>query len=479
MAVIGNLVANLSMNTQKWSSGVRTAQSDLSRMTSTVTTKLATIGLAVEGLKSVGGLFAGLGGPIRLAGELEQANVAFRTLLGSAAEATQYIKDLQAFAAKTPFEFRDLIPAARRLMALGFEAKQVIPVLRVVGDATSALGLGAEGIDRITLALGQMKSKGSAQAQEFNQLAEAGIPAWKMLAKVLDVDVAEAMKMVENRQVSAAVAVNAILAGMQERFAGGMSAQAKTLLGIWSNIKDQVGLISTDIGIAIIRGLGIPTVGTELQSLLNDFRTNWMPTLTGVMQSGFGVIRASIGLVIADLRMMGRLLGIIIPADIQTLSKHLITFLTSAEVAMDRLGSIMEHKFSQIMFLITGDGGWGKRMMEAFGRIQGDFATKLLERLPGQLAQANPEQPLATLTDDKAERKKASSTEAAMRDTLALANTREAFQSIFANMRRADSESQKQMVKLQQDQVQETKRTNELLRGIERAGSLTIIGAPL
>ena len=86
---------------------------------------------------------------------------------------------------------------------------------------------------------------------------------------------------------------------------------------------------------------------------------------------------------------------------------------------------------------------------------------------------------LATLTDDKAERKKASSTEAAMRDTLALANTREAFQSIFANMRRADSESQKQMVKLQQDQVQETKRTNELLRGIERAGSLTIIGAPL
>ena len=42
-------------------------------------------------------------------------------------------------------------------------------------------------------------AKGKVQAEEMRQLAEAGIPAWKILAATLNTDVAGAMKLVEQR----------------------------------------------------------------------------------------------------------------------------------------------------------------------------------------------------------------------------------------------------------------------------------------
>lgn len=227
----------------------------------------------VSGLKNIGV------SSVSMAAQLEQSQVAFTTLLGSSEAAATHLGQLRDFAAKTPFQFTDLIQASRRMMALGFEAGQVIPVLRVVGDAAGALGIGAEGVDRITLALGQMKSKGSAQAQEFNQLAEAGIPAWNMLAKVLGTDVQTAMKMVENRAVDADTAVKAILEGMQGKFAGGMASQAKTLAGQFSNLKDNAEFALTEIGQALIDGFDFKGLLANASDFAASFRDDWLPSI--------------------------------------------------------------------------------------------------------------------------------------------------------------------------------------------------------
>jgi tape measure domain-containing protein len=185
---------------------------------------------------------------LKSAGAIEQTGVAFTGMLKSSAAAKAKMEELKAFAASSPFEFPELADSARRMLALGISAKDVVPTLRTVGDAASALGIGAEGINRITLAIGQMKLKGTAQAEEMRQLAEAGIPAWDALAKKLNVDVAAAMKMVENRSVSAQVAIDAVTEAMTERFGGGMAAQAMTLVGMWSNVRDSVGFALADIG---------------------------------------------------------------------------------------------------------------------------------------------------------------------------------------------------------------------------------------
>ena len=116
--------------------------------------------------------------------------------LGSAEKAQQFLAEMQAFAAKTPFEFNQVSQAAQKFIAFGFSVEQVIPTLTAVGDAAAGVGLGADGINRITLALGQMAAKSKVQAGEMMQLTETGIPAWKMLAEEIGVSVPEAMSMV-------------------------------------------------------------------------------------------------------------------------------------------------------------------------------------------------------------------------------------------------------------------------------------------
>jgi len=235
---------------QSFASNVASAGTAL---TAAITVPLAGVGVAA----------------LKVAGELEQNKIAFETMLGSAAKAQKHLEDLKNFAARTPFEFSDLTVASKRLQALGFDASRVIPILTSVGNAASALGMGAEGIQRITTALGQMQAKGKVQAEEMRQLAEAGIPAWQILAKTLNTDVAGAMKLVEQRAVDAGTAVPAILEGMNSKFGGLMDKQSKSLLGMWSNFKDQVTFTLQDIGTAI---------QPAAKQFLNDYA---MPMING------------------------------------------------------------------------------------------------------------------------------------------------------------------------------------------------------
>ena len=242
---------------------------------------------------------AGLGVvALKTAGELEQNTIAFRTMLGSAERATDHLAKLRDFAMRTPFQFTDLVLASKRLQALGFTAAEVLPTLKAVGNATAALGTGAEGIQRITLALGQMAAKGKVQAEEMRQLAEAGIPAWQILAKTLNTDVAGAMKLVEKRAVDSATAIPAILAGINQRFAGLMDEQSKTLLGRWSNFKDQMTKILSDIGAALTPLAGrlmdtMVELGKQAELAVAKFRA--LPQVIQDSAVGVGLIAVAAG----------------------------------------------------------------------------------------------------------------------------------------------------------------------------------------
>jgi tape measure domain-containing protein len=189
---------------------------------------------------------------IQAAGEWEQTNIAFNTMLGSAEKAKAFLGDLQDFAAATPFELPQLVDGSRRLLAMGFAAEEVKPMLTAVGDAVAGLGGGGEMIQRVTLALGQMKAKGKVSAEEMRQLAEAGIPAWQFLADKIGKSIPEAMKMAEQGTIKAADAIPALIAGMNDKFGGMMEAQSKTFMGQLSTLKDQLGFVMRDIGTALM-----------------------------------------------------------------------------------------------------------------------------------------------------------------------------------------------------------------------------------
>lgn len=199
---------------------------------------------------------------IKTAGYFEQTQIAFTTLLGDAGKATEFINGLIDFAQRTPFEIKGLVDASRQLLAMGFDAQQLMPMLTTLGDAVAGLGRGDEGIKRLTLAFGEMQARGTVAMKEMNQLAMMGIPAMDILAKHLDMTHAELMANIKARTIDTATAIPILLQGLNDRFGGMMAAQSTTLLGMWTNVQDAITKTLKAIGDAIL-----PTVKVAVEAL--------------------------------------------------------------------------------------------------------------------------------------------------------------------------------------------------------------------
>ena len=204
------------------------------------------------------GVAAGIacGAAVQLAARLEQTQVAFTTLLGGAAAADTMLRDLQKFAAETPFEFPGLADAARQLIAFGVSAEETIPSLRRIGDISA--GIGAP-IGEIAEVYGKARVQGRLFGEDINQLTGRGIPVIGELAKQFGIAESGVRQLVESGQVHFKHLERAFisLTGEGGKFAGLMEAQSKTLAGLWSTLKDNVGLAATALGEIIIKSLNL------------------------------------------------------------------------------------------------------------------------------------------------------------------------------------------------------------------------------
>lgn len=210
--------------------------------------KYAAAGLTVLGAASV-----------KMAADFQVAKKSMEVLTGSVEKAQKHLSDLERFAATTPFDFAGLVDASKRLQAYGFQAEAVIPILQNVGDASAALGLGQEGIDRLTLALGQIAVKGKLTAEEMRQISETGIAGWQMLADYTGKSVGEIQALTTKGAISSQMALEALFTGMRDRFGGIMQASSKEIIYQWSNIRDAIESIMRGIGDSITEGLDLKT----------------------------------------------------------------------------------------------------------------------------------------------------------------------------------------------------------------------------
>lgn len=227
---------------------------------------------AVGAIVGVGVALGALGlASVKAAGQMEQTRIAFTTLLKDGEKAKSFLSELEKFAASTPFELPGVLDASKRLLAFGFSAEQVIPILTAVGDSAAALGIGEEGIQRLTLAIGQMQAKGKVSAEEMLQLAEAGVPAWEMLANKIGTDIPTAMDKASKGQISAAEGIQAVISGMNSKFGGMMEQQSQTINGIMSNIQDSVTQSMVVIGDKIIEAFDIKPKLKGAQDALGEF----------------------------------------------------------------------------------------------------------------------------------------------------------------------------------------------------------------
>lgn len=180
-------------------------------------------------------------------GTAEQAEMSFQTLLGSAEKAKKMMEDISTFSAKTPFESANLTPLVQQLIGMGFEAQNALPTIQVLGDSMAALGRSQADLDGVVLALGQIQTKGKVSAEELMQMAERGLPVFSILEQKLNLTKKQ-LGDIGNAGISSATGINALLTGLNEKFAGAMERQNKTLFGQWSNLMDNMKSLFTKSG---------------------------------------------------------------------------------------------------------------------------------------------------------------------------------------------------------------------------------------
>lgn len=217
-----------------------------------ILSKAGPAGLVIAGVTAA---VAGLGAALGAAGDkfigynakMEQTSIAFTSMLGSAQDAKVMMDQLRKFAADTPFEFEDIAPAAQQLKAFGFEARDIIPTLTAVGNASAGLGRGAEGLKQIAFVMGQIKTTGKLMGQDVMQLSQLGIQVKDILAKNLGL-AADQLSDIGNQGISADAAIKALTEGMNERFPNMMAKMSNSFSGMLSTIKDNARQILGKIG---------------------------------------------------------------------------------------------------------------------------------------------------------------------------------------------------------------------------------------
>lgn len=181
------------------------------------------------------------------AADFEQSRVAFDTMLGSADKARVMLKQLSDFSLKTPFTFPEVVTGAKQLLAYGISAEKILPDLKALGDI--AAGVGRDKLPFLTLAFGQVATKGKLMGQEIRQFTEAGVPIVAELAKSLHKTTQEITDMSEKGQISFAnvEAVMKSMTGEGGNFFNLMEKQSKTFDGVMSNLNDNFMRIGRNI----------------------------------------------------------------------------------------------------------------------------------------------------------------------------------------------------------------------------------------
>lgn len=315
---VGDDLETVSKQSKKATSGIKGFADKCNKMTGALSAIAAVqLGSVFTGMAS-GILNMGIAS-VQAAAQMRQYEIAFQTMLKSAEAGTQMLRDLQQFAAETPFDVPGVVSAGQQLMAFGFKAEEIIPMLTNLGDAASGLGLGTEGVSRLAYALGQMQTSGKLNAQDMMQLTSAGISAWDMLAQAAGKTVAEMKDLCSKGAIDSKAAVQTIVAGMNDQFGGMMAKTSDEVSGLLANIEETAGNTSAAVGKYLTEAFNIKGILKDVSDRLGEFQQK-MQTATEQGKSMGDVIKECVPApVIAAIGAFAAVLAVVSVAAVATL----------------------------------------------------------------------------------------------------------------------------------------------------------------
>ena len=220
---------------------------------------------------------------MQVRGQFQQTEMAFRTMLQSEEKADALMKQLIRTAAITPFGVEDVTEGAKQLLAFNVAAEDVNKTLIGLGDVAAGMGLN---LKDLVMLYGTTIAKGKMDTMDLYQFLNRGIPIADEIAKVMGLDVTNAIKEVQKQIKAGKVTSDVFIQAMQSmtaegsKFGGLMEAQSKTITGQISNIKDaieqmfnelgksQEGVINTGLGVVSTLVENWETVGKVLMTVV-------------------------------------------------------------------------------------------------------------------------------------------------------------------------------------------------------------------
>lgn len=184
---------------------------------------------------------------VKIRGEFQQLDVAFRTMLGSAEKADALMSQLVRTAATTPFDLQGVAQGAKQLLAYGIAAEDVNDTLVRCGDVAAGLSIP---LNDLVYLYGTTMTQGRMFTQDLRQFQGRGIPIAEELAKVLGTTTDKLGDMVTAGRVTSDVFQQAFnnMTSAGSRFGGLMDEQSKTITGQISNIEDAVAMMFNKMG---------------------------------------------------------------------------------------------------------------------------------------------------------------------------------------------------------------------------------------
>ncbi len=188
--------------------------------------------------------------------KLETLATAFETMTGSAEKGQKLLQQLTEFTATTPFQLEGVAKATKTLLAFKVPLEAMPDTLRMLGDI--AAGTDAPLSDMAQI-FGKVRAKGKLMTEELLQLAERGIPIIDSIADKFGLTKAQVFKLASESKISFAVMEDALKRMTQTGgiFFNQTQRQSETLSGLFSTLKDNIGLTSAVFGDIIVDVFGL------------------------------------------------------------------------------------------------------------------------------------------------------------------------------------------------------------------------------
>lgn len=290
--------------------------------------------------------------------QMENYQLAFENLLGSAEAANAALDAIKADAAATPFDVAGLVSANRLLISTGQSAEEAREVINALGNAVSASGGGNAELERMAANLQQIANVGKASAVDVRQFAYAGIDIYGILADYTGL----AKDEVQGLTISYDLLVEALKAASAEggRYAGAMEAYSQTLQGQMDTLADN----ATQLAGALTEGL------FEAQKGLVAAASGWVETLTDTLEAeGPGAMMAAgVNIVFAFLQGVASALPDVAVSAVQTVAQFLQGIVQNLPALLASggqiVGTLIEGILSSLPDLASCAGGLASTIIE-------------------------------------------------------------------------------------------------------------------